>query len=106
MSAIQNTIVTWNDNQIHHHLKDIKKTNYGDGMYTSPTPDENAIAVSRLLMAGIPGNTLDVILDRIAKEFKGYMDNPVCLDMMKNDDFDIQSRLRCVLYEIAKINEL
>lgn len=99
-NTVYNHVVIWQSADIKHYLDNIKDTNYS----VDPTPKDNAMNVCRLIMAGLPGNTMDIILDKIESEFKMILSNPDNAKLMLEKHY-VSSVIRSVLNEIGKIDE-
>ena len=94
---MNNKIIAWQNDgstKLVSHISDYKlnKEKYN--------PEMNARNLARLLMYSLPGNTLDLILDKIESDLiKILKSNPDILLM----HYDIQNRIRTILNELADI---
>ena len=70
-----------------------------DNVNSEYNAKDNAIQFSRLVMNCIPGNTLDIILDKISSEILPMLDNQDKIDVLKCP-YDIQNRIRGALNQL------
>lgn len=95
----ENTIYTW------QYDDSLQMINVLQSMESDPNrlkydPITNAQNIARLFMYGLPGNTLDIILDKIAIDIKAILlNNPDVL----SEDYYIQNLIRFTLNNLANI---
>lgn len=96
-------LYVWNSQQgindllfVHTVIKDMNKDK------SDYSPESNVQSLARLFMYSLPGNTLDLLLDKIASELRNtYSVYPEFL----HDNYDIQNRIRGILQDLCHIEE-